>query len=137
MNRMTILAGLIALVAGCSGEPVRYPARGTVTIAGQPVAAGGLIFFLESEKWNGRVVNANVKADGTFELETYYTGTSETSVKPGTPAGTYKVFYHPPGDGQKVGAEIEVAERVTIKAGTNELTIVVPEKKVSPEPAGQ
>lgn len=137
MKRIVCLAAFIPLIAGCSGEPTRHPAKGTVTRAGRPVTEGGLIFVLESGPWNGRVVNASVKSDGTFDVETSHTGASETTIKPGAPAGTYKVFYHPPGDGQKVGAEIEIAERVTIGPGPNELSIVVPDKSVAPEPTGK
>jgi hypothetical protein len=123
------LVAVGVLMGGCSSEPTLHPAQGTVTKDGKPVTAGGLIFFLESGAWNERVVNANVNADGTFTVETSYTGVTATTIKPGAPVGRYKVFYHPPGDGQKVGTEIELDERVTIQAGSNELTIDVPNKK--------
>jgi hypothetical protein len=107
---------------------------GTLTSAdGKPVTAGGLIFIPESGDWGGRVVNASVNPDGTFTATTSTSAAGNTELKPGVPAGRYKVVYHPPGDGQKLGLETELPDPVLVEPTDNRLSQTVPPKT----PAGK
>jgi len=70
------------------------------------------------------VVNGEVRADGSFELQTLH-ARSEKKAK-GAPAGTYRVTYFPPLADQTAGpppAPVTPAQPQTIPAGSNELTI--------------
>ena len=113
------LAGA-AVLGGCRpGErfPDLHPVEGTVTRAGRPVAGGGLIFLPDPPNGSGLVVNASVQPDGRFTVETSRTADRGTEIRPGAPAGAYKVVYHPPGNGQKTGLEVELPAGVTVPAG--------------------
>lgn len=131
-RRLAASFSLLALViTGCESTPTKpalHPLNGTLTQSGKPVVGGGLIFIPESGAWGGRVVNANVNPDGTFTAETSYTGGTGTVIQPGVPAGRYQVVYHPPSDGQKVGQETTLPEPITVAAGDNTVTLVLPEK---------
>lgn len=132
LRRLSPLTFLLALVAGC-GEPPPPPLNpltGTITHDGQPVTQGGLIFIPESGSWGGVVVNAAVGKDGTFSATTSRTTGMATTIHNGAPAGRYKVVYHPPSDGQKMGLETELPEVVVVEAGVNEIKLVLPEKRV-------
>jgi hypothetical protein len=121
---------LVTVLIGCADSkppPELHPLTGTVTRDGQPVTAGGLIFIPDPADGSGRVVNATVKADGTFEAHTEHTGANGSPVgKPGAPAGRYKVVYHPPGDGQKSGLDVEFPERVSVEPGAKPVTLALP-----------
>ena len=51
----------------------------------------------------------------------------ETVLRYGVPLGAYTVFYHPPGNGEQVGLEIELPERITIEAKENKIALKVPD----------
>lgn len=126
---ITSASVLAAALIGCTSKPPElHPLTGTVTQNGKPVTAGGLIFIPESGDWGGLVVNATVIKDGTFTAETSRTTGTTTTVQPGVPAGRYRVAYHPPGDGQKVGAEYHFPEPITVEAKENTVTLVLPEQ---------
>jgi hypothetical protein len=74
------------------------------------------------------VVDANVEADGTFTARTARVSGGQTVLTPGVPAGRYTVVYHPPGDGQKVGAEIALRTTVEVTAGDTRVELVIPEQ---------
>jgi hypothetical protein len=125
------------LLAGCDRQepvPDRHPLTGRVVRAGQPVAAGGLI-FLPVGRSSGLVVNAPVAPDGTFTAETSRTRPAGgVDVFPGVPAGRYTAVYHPPGDGQKTGLEVRLGE-VDVPAGGTAVTLTLPDKL--PEGGGE
>lgn len=134
MTRLSLaFVPLLLLLAGCGGptSPPLFPLTGKITTAdGKAVTAGGLIFVPESGSWGGRVVNASVNPDGSFDTTTSTTTGGKTELKAGVPAGRYKVVYHPPGDGQKLGLETELLELVTVEAGPNVIQLVLPVKQV-------
>lgn len=133
-TRIPVVATALLLIAGCGApQPALHPVSGTVARNGTPLAGGGLIFLPESGVWGGRVVNASVNPDGTFSVNTSTSRGGNTEIQPGAPAGRYKVHYHPPGDGQKVGLEVELPEVITVEPKENVLTLDVPEKKSSPK----
>jgi hypothetical protein len=141
MNRhITPVAFLFALLAsGCGGlpQPVLHPVTGTVTLAGKPATGGGLIFLPESGTWNAQVINGSVNADGTFTVTTSWLVNGKTQLAPGAPTGRYKVTYHPPGNGEKIGAETELPEVVTVEAKENVLKLDVPEGRSVRELKGE
>jgi hypothetical protein len=102
-----VLSALAVAAAGCPAArpfPDRHPLTGALTRDGRPVTAGGLI-FLPEPGGAGVIVNANVRADGTFAAETSRTSDKgRTEIRPGAPAGRYKVVYHPPSNGSRSGA---------------------------------
>jgi hypothetical protein len=73
------------------------------------------------------VVNAGVNPDGTFSVQTSRVTGDRTNLLPGAPAGRYKVAYHPPGDGQKVGGEYHFPDVVTVEPKDNALVLVLPD----------
>jgi hypothetical protein len=118
--------------AGCgTGEsfPELHPLSGTVTRDGKLIAGGGLIFLPEPHNGSGLVVNASVGPDGTFTATTSRTTTKGADIRPGVPAGTYKAVYHPPGDGQKTGLEVEAAARLTVGPGGSAATVTLPAER--------
>ena len=127
---LAVALGLAAL-AGCDGGkpkgelPPLHPATGKVVRGGQPVN-GGLVRFFADPEDPDVVVNAEVKADGSFELQTMHAQSQKRGT--GAPAGTYRVTYFPPSGDQTAGPTpepVEVAQRQTIQAGSNSLTIEV------------
>lgn len=131
--RRAVVGIALFLLAGCGGPaPVPlHPVSGTLTSTdGKKITAGGLIFIPESGAWGGMVVNGSINPDGTFSATTSTSTGGKTELKPGVPAGRYKVVYHPPGDGQKLGLETELSEVVVVEAGMNEIKLVLPEKRV-------
>ena len=75
-------AGMLALVSGLSGcGGGLYNVKGTVTVDGQPAGGVGLLFF--SQETNELTATARSEPDGTFS--------AFTDVKPGIPAGKYRV----------------------------------------------
>lgn len=128
---LPLLAGFVLLPLGCSPAdsfPELHPLTGTVTRDGKPVAGGGIIFIPDAVNNSSLVVNASVNPDGTFEARTEHTGRAGLTTRPGAPVGRYKAIYHPPGDGSKMGLEIEIEPRVTVEAKANTAPLVLPTK---------
>jgi hypothetical protein len=125
-----VLSALAVAAVGCPAAkpfPDLHPLTGAVTRDGRPVTAGGLIFLPEPAGGSGVIVNANVRADGTFAAETSQTSNKgRAEIRPGAPAGRYKVVYHPPSNGSRSGLEVELAERVTVGLGANSVTVALP-----------
>jgi len=59
------------LLAGCGGPSVA-PVSGRVTVAGQPVAKGSLIFMPNQDKGtSGKAATGDIQPDGTYTLSTF------------------------------------------------------------------
>ncbi|WP_020475529.1 hypothetical protein [Zavarzinella formosa] len=131
-RRLFVPLMLLAPLWGCSEsrpEPELFPVSGRVTKGGKPVKGGGMIFIPEVSSGAGLSVNASVSQDGAFEGETLRTDkTGRTVGTPGVPAGKYKVVYHPPSNGAKLGLEVTLPEPVTVEGAPNVLNIELPEK---------
>jgi hypothetical protein len=129
----------VVLVTGCdfSSTPkvTLHPLTGSVTRDGKPMTEGGLIFIPQSGSWGGMVVNAAVSKDGTYTATTSRTTGQATTIENGAPVGTYKVVYHPPSDGQKMGLESELPDTIEVKAESNVINLALPIK--IPEGLGQ
>ncbi len=130
-----LLAGGLTL-AGCSDDkpkgdlPPLHPAKGKVTRGGAPAAGGSVQFKADPPKpgSDDLMVNAEVKADGTFDLETIHALSMKKGA--GAPAGTYKVTFVPPQGAQQSGAgPVAVPKPVTVAEGPNDLTIELPGKR--------
>lgn len=132
MTRPVVLLSLVALAAvGCDNAPPPpdlHPLTGTITRDGKPVTAGGLIFVPAGGGSGGVTVDASVKPDGTFEARTSRWNGKETVFRPGVKPGRYKATYHPPGDGQALGLEVELATEVVVEAKANTATFELPTK---------
>jgi hypothetical protein len=122
-----VLSALAVSAAGCPAArpfPELHPLTGALTRDGQPVTAGGLIFLPESGGGSGLIVNANVRPDGAFTAETSRTtALGKTEIKPGVPAGRYKVVYHPPSNGARSGLQVELSAQVTVGPGPNRVAL--------------
>ena len=138
MLRFAIIpsAFLALFCAGCDDSgPMNHlhPLGGT--LHGQPVKEGGLILIPDGSS-SSLIVNGAVQANGTFTVRTEKTLSSgKLEIKPGAPAGRYKVIYHPPSDGATMGLEVELAERVTVEPGGTEVLLVLP--SVMPKGRGE
>lgn len=65
-----LAAGLFLLLAGCGGNPAQLetaPVSGRVTLDGEPVSTGVVIFTPEQ----GRAGRAELASDGTYTVGTY------------------------------------------------------------------
>jgi hypothetical protein len=124
IRAFAVLAGLCLLV-GCAGDkphgdlPPMHHAHGKVIHNGMPVA-GGHIQFQAEPATPDLIVNAEVRPDGTFELQTLHALSQKKAI--GAPAGTYRVTYMPPATDQNIVPVIPT-ETFVIKEGLNELTI--------------
>jgi hypothetical protein len=133
MRTLALVLGL-ALAAGCDNGkpkgdlPPLHPAKGKVVRAGQPVA-GGLVRFHADPDDPDVIVNADVAADGTFELHTLHALSQKRGT--GAPAGTYRVVYFAAMGNQTEGlpaGPIELPQKQTIQAGNNDLTLELGKK---------
>lgn len=135
MRPTRLIAALgLALLIGCTAGkpkgdlPPLHPAKGKVVRAGQPVA-GGMVRFQPEPDIPDVVVNAEVKPDGTFELQTLHAVSQKKAG--GAPAGTYRVTYYPNLGDQTQGpnpAPVTPAQKYTITEGPNDLTVEVGKK---------
>ena len=82
---LTVLGGLTCLSSGCGGGTSMTPVKGKVTVNGQPMTAGHVIFHPNKDKANtfGGVCVSEINAQGEYTLQ--------TKGKPGAPLGWYKV----------------------------------------------
>lgn len=83
-NTLLLLASLVVL-AGCDRSERMGRLRGHVTLDGQPVSQGVLVF---SNRTKGVHVLATLDADGNYELQ--------MAQGFGLPLGTYQVAVNPP-----------------------------------------
>lgn len=83
-SRLALMQALMLLaVAGCGSEPVGEVA-GTVTLAGQPLGTGTIVF---ENPETGVSISANLAADGSYKLQ--------TAEAEGLPPGKYQVSVRP------------------------------------------
>lgn len=126
-------------IISCSADdvpPEVFPVQGTIRHDGEFIREGGLIFLPEPTSNSTLIINAEVEANGTFQVRTEQTTLAGKVIShTGMPAGTYRVVYHPLSDGSRSGLEVELDDRVTIEARENELELVLPDKL--PEGAGE
>lgn len=83
---LSALFGLCAFVAGCGDSgPKLYPVTGKVTVNGNPLSSGTVVFNPDKAKGNtfGGICVGELSSDGAYTLQ--------TNGKPGAPAGPYKV----------------------------------------------
>jgi hypothetical protein len=77
---VAIAATLLALISGCSGKAPLAKVKGTVTLNGQPLAKGTIIFETPGQRpATGRIENGQI-----VEVTCYTTGD-------GVPVGSHKV----------------------------------------------
>src|SRR5947209_4160318 len=114
---------ILVLLTSCQDDkpkgdlPPLHPAKGKILQNGQPVSGGGVQFRTEPPTTE-LVVSAEVKVDGTFELQTVQTISSK--VGKGAPAGTYRVTYQPPLSANAAPMPVTPAQTQTIQAGNND-----------------
>ena len=100
------------IAVGCDSGIKRVPAAGTVTLDGQPLKEGVLLFSPDPSKGNNaRVGCSGPISNGKFNLTT--AGMSRADNGPGAPVGWFKVTYSHPNEGSlKDGAAVpKVAPR--------------------------
>ena len=129
-NRNSSIFALLAIaILGCyESRPIDdlHPLGGRILREGKPVKDGGLIFLPEGTS-SSLIVNGAVEANGTFSVRTERTlDNGKLDIKPGAPAGRYRVIYHPASNGATMGLEVELAERVTVEAGGTEVELTLP-----------
>ena len=87
-----VILGAFALtsVVGCGMK--RVPVTGTVTVDGQPINVGQLVFTPDAAKGNThRIVCVSRIKDGHYDLET--NGVTRSDSGTGVPLGWYKVSF--------------------------------------------
>lgn len=123
-----VLGMMLVTLVGCGPHIERFPVTGAVKKHGKPVKGGGLIFLPELPPERGLTVSGSVNTDGIFTTETLRMGKDgRIYVQPGTPAGVYRVIYHPPSDGSKAGLEVTLEERLTIVPPGAVLALTLPD----------
>ena len=89
----SVILGALALtsVVGCGGVR-RVPVSGTVTLDGQPINGGHLVFTPDTAKGNTHRISATSRIqDGHYDLET--NGVTRSESGSGVPLGWYKVSF--------------------------------------------
>jgi hypothetical protein len=132
--RLTCFAALALTLCGCSPFPSLYPVTGTVNYNGKPVTSGGLIFESEPGKSGGFIVNAGIKADGTFSAETSRVTGNGTEILPGVPNGRYTIIYHPDTNGENAGPGATLSDTLVVDGKPVMLDLVIPPAKPKDEP---
>lgn len=118
-----LLAFAVMSTVGCSDVPPLFPVRGTVIVGDSKPSSGGVLFVSETPV-KGLIVSGEVAKDGTFELKTMRTG-GDLDIRPGAPAGSYRVTYQKLTDGQDQNFGV-VLDGVVIKEGENDLKLEFP-----------
>ena len=92
---LLLLTGLVVGgVSGCGGSSqnmLTAAVSGTVTVNGQPVTGGGILFspIVTGKKLSGKPSAGPIQPDGTFSLTTYEAGD-------GAVIGMHQVVFSPP-----------------------------------------
>lgn len=126
--RAHIALGLLAL-AGCSDPKVQgdlpdlHPVKGKV-VRGTKAVAGGEVRFTAAGVGADWVINAEVGADGTFEVRTIHALSMKKG--PGAPAGTWTATYSPPLVNNAAPVPVRAIKLVTVAAGANEVVVELP-----------
>ncbi len=122
-------------VSGCGGSAehmLTAKVSGTVTMNGQPVTGGGILFspIVVDKKLAGKPSAGSVLPDGTFSLTTYEAGDGAVigmhrvvfspppALVPDAPAGAHVPAVKSPFDGL-----VPKVSEVEIKSGDNPITI--------------
>jgi hypothetical protein len=109
-HRIGLALGIscLAIVFGCSGSAFESRVAGTVTLDGQPIGPGFLVFAPVADDTNP--ANGAIQTDGTYELK--------TANDAGLNAGKYKVSVTvldqpdvPPGERSFVVAKSRIPEK--------------------------
>ena len=127
-RELAVALGLVIALGCTDGKPkgdlpALHPAKGKVVRDGKTVNGGSVRFHPDPEDLD-LVVGGEVKADGSFELQTQHAQSQKKGA--GAPAGTYRVTYFPPLGDQTTGPSpepITPQQTQTIQAGNNELTV--------------
>lgn len=102
-GRWLAFLAVTSLLLGCADEhpfPVLYPVKGKVVHAGKPVEKGHLQLDDAKLRDDMFLVQAQIGAEGAFELTTISAKVKKQM--PGAPAGSYRIVFTDPGDGQMV-----------------------------------
>jgi hypothetical protein len=122
--------GLTSLV-GCGGGVKRIPVSGTVTLDGQPLNGGVLVFSPDTAKGNTAQIScASPVREGQYELETV--GVTGADSGKGVPPGWYKVILKTPNRSTKKRPDSPI--EVNDKYKSVEKTPLSVEVKNNPEP---
>jgi hypothetical protein len=125
-TRTIVLAGLLALVAGCADKgDTLYDVSGTATYDGKPIPAG-IIYFDPDGSTGGTQGFANIR-DGKFT-----TAVDGRGVKGGTYLVRVSGYDGKPGNEAPLGKPLWVPEyefKKDLPKEKSELTIEVPKKK--------
>jgi hypothetical protein len=128
---LAILGALVlTFVVGCGGVR-RIPVAGTVTLDGQPVNGGTVVFTPDNAKGNShRIVCMSAIKDGHYNLET--NGVTRTDSGSGVPLGWYKVSFRQLAESTKKHKVVPID--VNDKFRDPERTPLSIEVKDNPEP---
>ena len=125
------LAALLSCAGGClkPSFPALHQVRGVVTYDTKP-AKGGLIEFKPVGGDPRFIVSGLVMPDGKYAINTAIVGGSDRDLRPGAPAGEYAVWYSPlvAAEGEKLGEPIRASMVATVKAGDNDIPVLVIKK---------
>ena len=112
---------LVGLAVGCDRGPKMAPVVGTVTVNGEPIKLGTIMFYPSS----GRPATGQIGSDGTYSLTTLEPGD-------GAPPGEYVVTIDAVEVAESTPAptslEEEIAAGASGKAPESTITFLVPEK---------
>jgi hypothetical protein len=125
------ILGAFALTSVLGCGPKRVPVAGTVTLDGEPLNVGQLVFTPDNAKGNtSRIVCTSPIRDGRYNLET--SGVTRSESGSGVPPGWYKVSYRNLFEGTKKRPVAPV--NVNAKFQDPEKTPLSVEVKDKPEP---
>ena len=127
MRTAVVLA--LSILVGCSEHkvpgdlPELHLVKGKVVRGDLPVSGGEIRFTADGTgaHW---VINAEVGADGAFEMQTLHALSMKKGK--GAPAGTWTATYSPPLANNAAPLPVRAAKPVTVVAGPNELVVELP-----------
>lgn len=118
IGKVACVLASVALAAGCGdGLPKRVPVGGIVTIDGQPLARGSIMFISQG----GRPAGGSIDSQGHFQLSCYQPGDGATlglhhvKVTAVEPINDRSNRWHAPrkyADERLSGIEVEITEPV-------------------------
>jgi hypothetical protein len=119
----------LLILAGCSGGLKKTSVSGKVTINGQPLTSGRVLFFPDEEKGNEARVGCVGRLDGEGHYELRTSAMKGSDSGPGAPPGWYKVIV------QDLQGKNEVEQKVHPKY-LNEKTTPLSIEVVADPPPG-
>jgi hypothetical protein len=81
----------LLILSGCSGGLKKTSVSGKVTVNGQALTSGRVLFFPDAEKGNEARVGCAGRLDGEGSYELRTSGMKGSESGPGAPLGWYKV----------------------------------------------